>query len=141
MVAVLSGKNEFMSATSPNAAALWLTERETQAATGWTLKPEGFCKDEVCVPLSATDRERHIRDAQDGDRQINVSALWTLMGKPVAASANGDAWSLGEDAGGRNDQLLSLEAPDFTLPDLSGTLHSLSDFRRQRVLLITWASW
>ena len=41
----------------------------------------------------------------------------------------------------RNDALLSLSAPDFTLPDFNGKLHSLTDFRRQRVLLITWASW
>jgi len=27
------------------------------------------------------------------------------------------------------------------LPDFNGKLHSLTDFRRKRVLLITWASW
>ncbi|MBI3853814.1 MAG: redoxin domain-containing protein [Verrucomicrobia bacterium] len=32
-------------------------------------------------------------------------------------------------------------APDFTLPDLKGKAHSLSDFRGKKVLLITWASW
>jgi peroxiredoxin len=37
--------------------------------------------------------------------------------------------------------MLSLEAPDFTLPDVSGTPHSLSDYRGKKVLLATWASW
>jgi peroxiredoxin len=34
-----------------------------------------------------------------------------------------------------------LMAPDFTLPDLSGTPRRLSDLRGKKVLLVTWASW
>jgi len=63
------------------------------------------------------------------------------MGKPAVRSEAADVWLLGEGADLRNDALLSLVAPDFTLPDLDGKLHSLSDFRGKRVLLITWASW
>jgi hypothetical protein len=63
------------------------------------------------------------------------------MGKPAAATIDGDVWFLGEGATQRNEALLSLEAPNFTLPDFTGQLHSLTDFRRKRVLLITWASW
>ena len=32
-------------------------------------------------------------------------------------------------------------APDFALPDLSGRVHRLSDYRGQKVFLTTWASW
>ena len=32
-------------------------------------------------------------------------------------------------------------APNFTLPDLNGRVHSLADFRGKKVLLVTWASW
>jgi peroxiredoxin len=48
---------------------------------------------------------------------------------------------LGEAAEDRARQLASLEALDFTLPDIEGVLHSLSDFRGKKVLLATWASW
>ena len=41
----------------------------------------------------------------------------------------------------RTAALESLEAPDFTLPDLSGRPHSLVDYRGRKVLLATWASW
>jgi peroxiredoxin len=44
----------------------------------------------------------------------------------------------------RSDQrqvLSSLAAPDFTLPDIDGNSHSLSDFRGKKILLLTWASW
>ncbi len=116
--------------------ALWLSRDEAGSATGWLMKPEGFCKDDVCVPTPAGKEGDYI----DGDK-VNVSAFWTLMGKPAATSEQGDVWCLSEGAQMRNDALLSLQAPDFTLPDFDGKLHSLSDFRRKRVLLITWASW
>jgi hypothetical protein len=35
----------------------------------------------------------------------------------------------------------SVEAPDFTLPDLDGRMHSLSDYRGRKVVLFTWASF
>jgi hypothetical protein len=50
-------------------------------------------------------------------------------------------WSIGESAVARRDALRSLDAPDFTLPDLDGTLHSLSQYRGKKVLLLSWASW
>ena len=115
---------------------LWLSASDTAAITGWSMKPEGFCKDDVCVPMPLGEADRFVKDDA-----INVSAFWALMGKPVVRSEAADVWLLGEGADLRNDALLSLEAPDFTLPDLDGKLHSLSDFRGKRVLLITWASW
>ena len=117
-------------------ARLWLSPEEVTAATGWTLKPEGLCKDDVCVPVPA-GRETHFV----ADDKVNIGEFWAHMGKTVCASSDGDVWFLGEGAQTRNDALMDLQAPDFTLPDFSGKLHSLSDFRRQRVLLITWASW
>ena len=50
-------------------------------------------------------------------------------------------WILGEPASARAAALDSLEAPDFTLPDVDGELHSLVDYRGKKVLLATWASW
>ena len=135
MITVLTETRETQTRAEPG-AALWLSREDAERATGWQLKPEGFCKDDICVPTPAGRAAEFVRDGE-----VNVSAFWELLGKPAAASDAGDVWCLGEDAQTRNDSLLSLEAPDFTLPDFSGKLHSLSDFRRQRVLLITWASW
>ena len=115
---------------------LWLGTAITTAITGWSMKPEGFCKDDVCVPTPLGRADNFVQ----GDA-INVSSFWDLMGKPAVRSENADVWLLGESASNRNNALLSLEAPDFTLNDLDGNLHSLSDYRGKRVLLITWASW
>ena len=48
---------------------------------------------------------------------------------------------LGAAAADRAAALRSLEAPDFTLPDRTGRLHSLSEHRGKKVLLVSWASW
>jgi peroxiredoxin len=48
---------------------------------------------------------------------------------------------LGAGATQRAEALASGEAPDFELPDLTGRMHRLSDYRGRRVFLVTWASW
>ena len=48
---------------------------------------------------------------------------------------------LGVSAEERAQALASLEAPDFTLPDLDGRPHSLSEHRGKKVFLVAYASW
>jgi len=49
--------------------------------------------------------------------------------------------ALGTAAADRAASLVSLEAPDFALPDLAGRLHTLSEHRGKKALLIAYASW
>ena len=114
---------------------LWLTTAELHEVSGWALKPEGLCKAGTCVPLEAAARA-HV----EGDL-IRASGLWAQLGRPMLHDAAKSTWWLGEAAEDRARPLTSLEAPDFTLPDIEGKLHSLSDFRGKKVLLATWASW
>ncbi len=116
--------------------SLWLPLIETERTTGWTLKPEGFCKGDVCVPVPP----QRAREFFDGD-DINVAALWRHMGLPIAHDASGETWALGSSATVRSAQLHALDAPDFSLPDLAGALHSLEAQRGKKVLLVSWASW
>lgn len=111
---------------------LWMGAADAAKATGWTLKPEGMCLAERCVPLPA--------DAVKGD-QVDVAAFWTRLGGPVVAAENGEVWALGAPADERNAALEGLEAPDFTLPDVDGTPRTLSQLRGKKVFLATWASW
>jgi hypothetical protein len=62
-------------------------------------------------------------------------------GRPVAIDPVERVAYLGVSAGDRARTLSSLEAPDFTLPDLDGRLHSLSQHRGRKVLLVAYGSW
>jgi hypothetical protein len=62
-------------------------------------------------------------------------------GRPVAFDPDESAAYLGVTARARAEALASLEAPDFTLPDLDGRFHSLSEHRGKKVLLVAYASW
>ncbi|MBY0324476.1 MAG: peroxiredoxin family protein [Reyranella sp.] len=115
---------------------LWLSAGDLERATGWALKPEGFCKGEVCVPVPPHRAGEFVA----GD-EVNAASLWRHMDLPLAHDASTGTWVLGESAASRSAQLQSLEAPDFTLPDLAGQRHSLAEQRGKKVLLVSWASW
>ena len=103
-------------------------------ALGWELKPEGLCRGSVCVPVADP---ASLADA-DG---IDLEALAAALGRPLALDVDERAAVLGVAAADRTAELASLEAPDFSLPDLAGRLHSLSEHRGKKVLLIAYASW
>jgi hypothetical protein len=114
--------------------AVRLEPEVVKRALGWELKPQGLCKDERCVPVR--DRARLLR----GDA-IDLHALAELLGQPLAIDVAERVACLGTSAQERGAQLASLDAPDFTLPDLDGKLHSLSDYRGKKILFVAYASW
>ncbi len=105
-----------------------------QQALGWELKPQGLCRADTCVPVC--DRVALVHE--DG---IDLAALARLLDRPLAVEADEGIAVLGASATERASRLASMEAPDFTLPDLRGRLHSLRDQRGKKTLLIAWASW
>ena len=113
---------------------VWIDATSVEQALGWQLKPEGLCRGDTCVPL--TDRSGLVRG-----RAMHLSALADLLGRPIALSVEEGAAYLGPPASLYGDTVGSLEAPDFSLPDLDGRPHSLSEHRGSKVLLAAWASW
>jgi hypothetical protein len=103
-------------------------------ALGWKLEPQGLCRGGTCVPVR--DRAALVHDDA-----IDLTALARLLDRPFAIDAAEGVAVLGASAGERAGRLAALDAPDFTLPDLSGRLHSLHDQRGKKKLLIAWASW
>jgi len=138
MTRILATGHELTRARDVDRAAdqLWLTANDLEEVTGWLLKPEGLCKEDACVPLSPGLLEKLV----DGD-EINASGLWTALERPVLHDNAYATWMLGEGAQDRSRQLESLVAPDFSLPDIDGNLHSLSDYRGKKVMIASWASW
>ena len=136
---------------------LWLTTADLTHATGFAVKPQGVCRDELCFPLPQARMQEFLRPDAAAQREaksvaksdakhdvidgwFNLTAFAALVHQPVAHDDGLSMWYFGL----RSDQqqrLASLRAPDFTLPDMAGKMHSLSDFRGKKVFLVTWASW
>lgn len=117
---------------------LWLSLADLHAATGWELKPQGACLNDVCVPIPVGREAEFVRT---NGQQFNLAALARLQGQPVVHDDTYEVWFFGEAASARSQTLTSLQAPDFTLPDLDGRLHTLSQYHGKKVLLVSWASW
>ena len=129
MAVILTDQAEY---TIDASDGLRVSPAVAETVTGWTLKPEGMCRDELCVPLTGDARR---------DGTVDLAAFWSKLGNPVISDPTGQIWVLGTGAESRAIAFSDLEAPDFTLPDLSGQPHSLSAFRGKKVFLTTWASW
>ena len=115
---------------------LWIPLSALKNVSGWELKPEGVCKDEVCVPVPDARRQALIRDDQ-----FNLTEFARLIEQPVAHDENNAVWYFGPASWEWKSRLTSRLSPEFALPDLSGRVHALSELRGKKVFLLFWASW
>ena len=96
--------------------------------TGWAIRAQGACRGAICVPIPV------------GGPALTVDALAGHLGMGVVHDERHGIWAVGPSTlGGR--ALESAEAPDFTLPDLTGCSFRFSSLRGQKVVLVAWASW
>lgn len=107
---------------------------DLSAATGWTLKAEGLCRGEVCVPVR--DRAGLVEEGR-----IDVAGFGTALGMPTVVDADEGVVALGERAAARAAVIATGIAPDFELPDLAGEPFRFSSIGRKKKLLLAWASW
>ena len=97
-------------------------------------------------------------DVRSGRVRLSPGAAWSALGltgrdevdlvevaagldRPLALDVDEQAAFLGVSARARAERLRSLEAPDFTLPDLDGRPHRLSEHRGRKVLMVAYGSW
>lgn len=111
---------------------LWVTPSDLQAATGWVLKPEGLCRGDACIPLQSGG------EWTDAQGRIDLAAFARFEERPMVRDAERGVWAFGSAA---QVGPASVQAPDFTFPDMDGKQHSLSDYRGRKVFLYTWGSY
>src|SRR5262245_8461496 len=121
-----------------NTDDMWVTLADLKLATGFVIKPQGVCRDELCFPIPKARRSAFL-SKQGSITWFNLSEFARLLHQPVAREK--EAWYFGPRPDAQNAFISSLIAPDFKLPDMNGHEHSVSDFRGKKVLLLTWASW
>lgn len=96
------------------------------AATGWTIKPEGACRGEVCVPLG---------DADD------LASVAGRLGMPIVSDAATGLHAIGP-ASYAGRALAGVEAPDLELPLVLGDgVWRLAEQRGRRTVIVAWAPW
>jgi len=95
--------------------------------TGWSMKPEGLCRGERCVPLAA------------GNGRVDVRLFAERSSSALVHDAENGLWALGPESGGR--ALASASLPEIELPRVDGNPFRLSSLRGTKVLLVAWASW
>lgn len=99
--------------------------------TGWEAKPEGMCREELCVPLPTQAR------TESGDLNLDIVAQRLQM--PVLHDEQAGVWAIGPQSGG--NALTTSLASDLSLPDADGNVFNLSSLHGRKVLLVAWASW
>jgi AhpC/TSA family len=125
--------------SSTDPAQLWISTADLKRSTHFEVKPQGVCREELCFPLPKERKQEFVR-RQAGVDWFNLTAFAQLVRQPVAHEPALHVWYFGQRVD-QQQRLASLEAPNFTLPDINGKPHSLADFRGKKVLLVTWASW
>jgi len=118
---------------------LWVLETELVAISGFTLKEEGLCRDDVCIPTTAEARADFVRD--EGGSWIDLTRLAAELNRVSAHATTPRTWLFSPPARPSPPKGERPIAPGFSLLDRNGFAASLSDHRGHKVLLVTWASW
>ena len=106
------------------------TRADFERGTGWSLRPEGACRGDVCVPLP---------DGAVTDDAVDVAVLAERLGMPIARHSD-DLAALGPATFGGH-ALASAEAPELVLPDFEGKPFDLASLRGQKVVLVAWSPY
>lgn len=107
---------------------LELTPAELEAKTGWSLEPEGLCRDDRCVPFPS---------AASGP--VDVGAVAERLRMPLVHDESHDLWALGPESGGH--VLESAELPPIVLADVDGRAFDFASLRGRKLVISAWASW
>ncbi len=116
----------------PDPKDLWVRKADLKKINDFEVKPQGACRDDVCIPIS--------KDLAKGD-WFNLTGFARKIGEAVVADSDTRVWSFGEIPALRGGFLNSRVAPDFAVADRKGRIVHLNDFRGKKVLVVTWASW
>jgi hypothetical protein len=119
---------------------LWVSPKHLPSINGFTLKPEGACLDEICIPIKQNE-DSELFVTRQGQKWFNVTAFANKIQQPFVADRANSVYSFGAVPSSRKPFLESAVAPDFALKDRNGKTVKLSDFRGKKVMIVTWASW
>jgi hypothetical protein len=134
MATILTGEETHEVGAVARPATLLLDATTLRDVTGWELKPEGLCRDDVCVPTRGR-ADVHV------DGRVDLRVVTELLGRPLAIDADTAVAAIGESAATRAAQLAEGRIDDVVLHDVDGRPFSWPALGRKKKVLVTWASW
>src|SRR4051812_336195 len=125
MAIVLTGEQIHDVDAAVRPGTMLLTPASVTEVTGWELKPEGLCREDVCVP---TRSRPHVQV----DGRVDLRVVAELLGRPLAIDEDTDVAALGESAATRAAQIASGRVDDLVLHDVDGKPVSWSSLGRKK---------
>ncbi len=119
---------------------LWVIPADLKRINGFELKAEGACLNEICIPLNQ-EEDNELVVTRRGQKWVNLTAFAHKLDQAFVVEREQSVWSFSAVPITRTALLQSAVAPDFELPDRTGKMVRLSDFRGKKVMILTWASW
>ena len=116
--------------------ALLIQPEDLPGINGFTLKPEGACYAELCVPISGS-----MMVEQDGEQWFDLTAFADLLGQPYVADTDARVWSFAEIPSRRESMMVDAMAPDFEVTNREGQVVRMADLKGKKALIVTWSSW
>lgn len=110
---------------------LLVRPEELERSFGWQRKPEGWCRDERCIPPWAVEH--------DEQELVDLDRFFVAAGELVVCDRAHRVLAVAHAPGALARSVD--EAPELALPDLAGRVHRLSELRGRKVVLVAWGSW
>ena len=103
---------------------------------GFTLKPEGACYADMCIPIGES-----LFVEQDGKTWFDLTAFADLLGQAYVADTQSRVWSFAEIPARRERMMTDAMAPEFEVTDREGQTIRMADLKGKKALIVTWSSW
>lgn len=116
--------------------ALLIDPTDLPEVNGFTLKPEGACYADMCIPIGDS-----LLIEQAGEQWFDLTAFADLMGQAYVADTQSKVWSFAEIPARRESMMVDAMAPDFKVTDRKGQVVSMADLKGKKALIVTWSSW
>ena len=115
---------------------LLIDPEDLPRVNGFTLKPEGACYADMCVPTN-----QGLLVEQNGTQWFDLTAFADLLGQPYVADIEARVWSFAEVPAKRDSMMVDAMAPEFEVTDRGGQVVGMADLKGKKALIVTWSSW
>jgi len=119
-----------------DADGLLIRPEDLTRVSGFELKPEGACFEDMCVPING-----ELLVEQGGKQWFSLTAFADLLGQPYVADEQAGVWSFAEIPAKRESMMVDAMVPDFEVTDRQGNVVRMADFKGKKALIVTWSSW